>query len=164
MKILAAALACMLATTLAHADDMAATISRYRIAHGLSAVHMDAQLTAIARRQAEAMASSGNFDHSAAGPFATRIAAANVSSAAENIAMGTKTWTDTFRLWTQSPGHNANLLRSGATRVGVAVAYGGQPRRAYWAMEIGNQDGSSTARARMRPPSKKIEAIPMMKP
>src|SRR5262245_53479923 len=43
-------------STLAQAEDMAEMISRYRHAHGLSAVKTDPQLTAIAERQAKAMA------------------------------------------------------------------------------------------------------------
>jgi hypothetical protein len=37
-------------STLAHAEDMAEMISRYRHAHGLSTVKTDPQLTAIAER------------------------------------------------------------------------------------------------------------------
>jgi uncharacterized protein YkwD len=124
-------------TTLAQAEDMASMISQYRRAHGLSAVRTDPQLTAIAQRQAHAMAGSGVMDHSVAGPFATRIAGAHVNSAAENIAMGTKTWAGTLQLWKSSAGHNANLLLPGATSVGLAVAYNAQTRyKAFWAMVI----------------------------
>src|SRR5215510_6879462 len=48
--------------TLAHAEDMAKMISQYRQAHGLSTVKIDPQLTAIAERQAKAMAASGIMD------------------------------------------------------------------------------------------------------
>ena len=47
--------------------------------------------------------------------------------AAENIAAGTTTWAETFRMWQTSPGHNANLLQSRADSVGVAVARNDQP-------------------------------------
>jgi uncharacterized protein YkwD len=47
--------------TLAQAEDMAQMISQYRQEHGLpAAVKTDAQLTAVAERQANAMAASGN--------------------------------------------------------------------------------------------------------
>src|SRR5215468_9424505 len=105
--------------TLAHAEDMAETISRYRQAHGLSAVKTDPQLTAIAERQAKAMAASGIMDHSVAGAFSSRISGVNANRAAENIAAGTKTWAETFRVWQTSAGHNANLLLSKADIVGV---------------------------------------------
>ena len=83
--------------TLAHAEDMAETISRYRQEHGLSVVKTDPQLTAIAERRAKAMAASGIMDHSVAGSFSSRISGAHTGVAAENIAAGTKTWAETFR-------------------------------------------------------------------
>src|SRR5262245_19560517 len=63
----------VITATLAHAEDMAEMISQYRHAHGLSAVKTDPQLTAIAERQAKAMAASGVMDHNVAGSFAARI-------------------------------------------------------------------------------------------
>jgi uncharacterized protein YkwD len=124
-------------STLAHAEDMAEMISRYRHAHGLSAVKTDPQLTAIAERQAKAMAASGVLDHSVAGSFTARISGVRTGMAAENIAAGTKTWAQTFQMWQTSPGHNANLLLSKADVVGVAVAHNDQTRyKTYWAMVI----------------------------
>jgi hypothetical protein len=123
--------------TLAHADDMAEMISRYRREHGLSTVKTDPQLTAIAERQAKAMAASGIMDHSVAGSFGSRVSSVNANRAAENIAAGTKTWADTFRMWQNSPGHNANLLQARADSVGVAVARNDQTRyKIFWAMVI----------------------------
>src|SRR5262245_46647930 len=60
----------VITATLAHAEDMAEMISQYRHAHGLSAVKTDPQLTAIAERQAKAMAASGVLDHNVRGSFA----------------------------------------------------------------------------------------------
>jgi hypothetical protein len=75
-------------STLAHAEDMAEMISRYRHTHGLSTVKTDPQLTAIAERQAKAMAASGIMDHNVAGSFTARISGVRTSMAAENIAAG----------------------------------------------------------------------------
>jgi uncharacterized protein YkwD len=136
-KTLSLAVIMAITATLAHADDMAEMISRYRREHGLSAVKTDPQLTAVAERQAKAMASSGIMDHSVAGSFGSRISSVNANRAAENIAAGTKTWADTFRMWQNSPGHNANLLQARADSVGVAVARNDQTRYKYfWAMVI----------------------------
>jgi uncharacterized protein YkwD len=124
-------------TTLAQAEDMAQMISQYRQEHGLSAVKRDEQLTAIADRQAKAMAASGILDHSLAGSFASRISDAHLGMAAENIAAGTNTWAETFRLWQTSPAHNANLLQPHADSVGIAVARNAQTRyKTFWAMVI----------------------------
>ena len=137
MKTISLAVVMAMTATLAHADDMAEMISRYRREHGLSAVKTDPQLTAVAERQAKAMAASGVMDHSVAGSFSTRISAVNANRAAENIAAGTKTWAETFRMWQNSPGHNANLLQARADSVGVAVARNEQTRyKIFWAMVI----------------------------
>jgi len=127
-----------------HAEDMAGTISQYRREHGLPSVKTDPQLTAIAKRQAEAMAASGTMDHSVAGSFSSRMSAAPATAAAENIAAGTKTWGDTFRIWQNSPGHNANLLLARADSVGVAVARNEQTQyKTFWAMVIAEKTPKS---------------------
>ena len=63
MKAVLLGVVIAMTSTLAHAEDMAEMISRYRRAHGLSTVKTDPQLTAIAERQAKAMAASGIMDH-----------------------------------------------------------------------------------------------------
>jgi len=133
--------------TLAHAEDMAEMISRYRREHGLSSVRIDPQLTAVAERQAKAMAASGTMDHSVAGSFASRISGVGSGVAAENIAAGTHSWAETFRMWQNSPGHNANLLQSRAARVGFAVARNDQTRyKTFWAMVIAEESPSKKER------------------
>ena len=140
MKAVSLGVILAITATLAHAEDMAEVISRYRREHGLSAVKTDPQLTAIAERQAKAMAESGIMDHSVAGSFSSRISGAHTGGAAENIAAGTKTWADTFRSWQKSPGHNANLLQAKADSVGFAVARNEQTRyKTYWAMVIADK-------------------------
>ena len=137
MKVVSLGVVMAITSTLAHAEDMAEMISRYRRDHGLSTVRTDPQLTAIAEPQAKAMAASGIMDHSVAGAFASRISGARTGMAAENIAAGTSTWAETFRVWQTSPGHNANLLQSRADSVGVAVARNEQTRyKTFWAMVI----------------------------
>ena len=137
MKTVSLGVIMAITATLAHAEDMAEVISRYRREHGLSTVRTDPQLTAIAEKQAKAMAASGTMDHSVAGSFSSRMSGARVGVAAENIAAGTKTWAETFRAWQTSPGHNSNLLQARADSVGVAVARNEQTRyKTYWAMVI----------------------------
>ncbi len=141
MKGICFPLGIVIVVSSARAEDITAMISQYRREHGLPAVKTDAKLTAVAVRQAQAMARAGVLDHDVAGSFATRIASTNTDSAAENIAAGTKTWTDTLRIWKDSPGHNRNLLRADADSIGVAVAYNENTRyKAYWAMVIGHKE------------------------
>jgi uncharacterized protein YkwD len=135
----------LVATTLAavsaRAEDVTAMISQYRREHGLPAVKVDPKLTAVAERQAQAMARSGIMDHDVDGSFASRISGANLVAGAENIAAGTKTWSDTLRIWKESAGHNKNLLTPGADIVGVAVARNENTGyKVYWAMVIGRRD------------------------
>jgi hypothetical protein len=104
MKVVYLIVSFFITATLAHAEEMAEMISQYRREHGLSAVKTDAQLTAVAERQAKAMAASGVMDHSVAGSFSSRVSSAHLGIAAENIAAGTKTWAETFRMWQTSPG------------------------------------------------------------
>jgi hypothetical protein len=136
---LAAAMA--VAAPLAHADDMAEVISKYRKEHGLSTVKTDPELTKIAERQAKAMAASGIMDHSVAGAFSSRISGAHITGmAAENIAAGSKSWDETMQMWKTSWGHNANLLQSQADTVGVAFARNDATRyKTYWAMVIADK-------------------------
>jgi uncharacterized protein YkwD len=143
MKIICFLFGLMVAASAARADDITAMISQYRREHGLPAVKTDAKLTAVAVRQAQAMAAVGIMDHDVAGSFASRIAGANTDSAGENIAAGTKTWADTLRIWKASPGHNANLLRADADSLGVAVAHNESTRyKVYWAMVIGHKEAT----------------------
>src|SRR5215471_12584162 len=108
MKLICFLLGMTIAVSSARAEDITAMISQYRREHGLPAVKTDAKLTAVALRQAQAMARTGVMDHDVVGSFASRIADVNTASAAENIAAGTKTWADTLRLWKASAGHNTN--------------------------------------------------------
>jgi Cysteine-rich secretory protein family len=146
MKLICFVLGMMLAVSSARAEDITAMISQYRREHGLPAVKTDAKLTAVAQRQAQAMATSGIMDHDVAGSFATRISGTNTASAAENIAAGTKTWADTLRIWKDSPGHNTNLLRPDADIIGVAAAHNDNTRyKTYWAMVIGRKPAKRDA-------------------
>jgi uncharacterized protein YkwD len=104
MKVFYIVVGLIVTASLAHAGDMVQMISQYRREHGLSVVKTDLQLTAIAERQAKAMAASGIIDHNVAGSFASRVSEAHLGVAAENIAAGTKTWAETLRVWQTSPG------------------------------------------------------------
>jgi hypothetical protein len=161
MKFIRFLIVCLLVTLVtagARADDVAAMVSQYRREHGLPAVKTDPKLTAIAERQAQAMARSGIMAHDVDGSFVTRVAGAGLATSAENIAAGTRTWDDTLQIWKDSPGHNRNLLLSGADIVGVAVARNEATHyKIYWAMVIGrrgeakHKPGTVTAAAAEKP-------------
>src|SRR4029450_8691300 len=67
MKAVSLGVILAITATLAHAEDMAEMISRYRREHGLSAVKTDPHLTAIAERQGKAVGEAGVMGHRVGG-------------------------------------------------------------------------------------------------
>jgi hypothetical protein len=112
--------------------DPQSEISVYRKSHGLSAVTEDAKLSELARQQANAMAERRSMDHNVYASFRSRIMPYGSPVAAENLAMGTKTFGDTLATWKSSSGHNANLLNPNVTRMGLASA--SRDGTTYWAL------------------------------
>jgi hypothetical protein len=110
-------------------------ISSYRLKHGEGRVTSDSTLTAIAQRQATAMASRDKLDHDVLGPFNSRVASSGSGRAAENIAYGYESFAKTLDQWINSAGHRKNLLLHDASRVGVASSKS-SAGRTYWAMVI----------------------------
>ena len=131
MKRLIAIVGFILLASTAFADPQS-EISAYRKSYGLPAVTVDPKLTELAGKQANAMAERSSLDHNAYASFRTRMAPYDTLSAAENIAMGTRTFGDTLAVWKSSSGHNANLLLRSATRIGVASA--SSHGTTYWAL------------------------------
>lgn len=137
LALLAALWSGLCAATPAAADDYAGAISAYRRAHGLTAVRSDSRLSAVALKQAQAMALTGTISHTAAGNFATRVAPLRKSRAAENIGAGYLRFVEMLKQWEDSAGHRENLLMAGARHVGVAsVNNPKSPYRKFWAMVI----------------------------
>jgi uncharacterized protein YkwD len=125
------------ATTPGFAADYASQISAYRRAHNMSVVTIDGKLNAFALTQAQAMSNSGKVGHEVGGVFSTRVAKLRKMKAAENIAAGFLTFSETLKEWEASAGHRENLLMPGARKVGVAsVSNPGSPYRKFWAMVI----------------------------
>jgi len=123
--------------------DAAARISDYRRGRGESTVTVDATLTAIALRQAQAMARAGKMSHTLGGSFAARLGKGGYDAliAAENLAAGPRNLDEAMASWRRSKGHNANLLKPGVTQIGIAVAYAPNNRYGnFWALVLGTPD------------------------
>jgi uncharacterized protein YkwD len=90
--------------------------------YALPLLRADADLVDSARRHAYWMASRQSLVHTTA-------------PVAENIAMGQPSSRDAVRDWMNSPGHRANLLHSGYTRVG-ASAYTTSAGTTYWCIQF----------------------------
>lgn len=116
------------------AAEAARVISAYRVSRGLGPVTVDSRLNEAAAEQARAIARAGTLSH---GDFASRMAAYDVAAASENLAMGSKTLSGTMTQWRESRAHNANLLKEGMTRIGLARATTvGRGHNDYWALVL----------------------------
>jgi uncharacterized protein YkwD len=123
-------------TQAADASAAAALISKYRGARGLGPVVVDTRLNAAAAYQARAVAQAGSLSH---GDFQGRMATFNIQGqAAENLSAGVGSVEEAITQWSNSSGHNANLLLPGATRIGLARADSGSGYGRYWALVLAN--------------------------
>jgi uncharacterized protein YkwD len=109
-------------------------LNAYRAGKGLGPVRLDPTLTAMAQRQADAMAASDDLSHSAAGSFTSRVHGAGLDAAraAENLGAGYYSTQEAFDGWKKSSGHEANLSMPQATRIGIALAKNPQTRYGAW--------------------------------
>ena len=62
-----------------------------------------------------------------------------MTAMAENIAAGNSGAAGTFNQWLNSPGHNANMLGSNFTQLGIGRATGGGTYGSYWTQVFGGQ-------------------------
>ena len=116
------------------AGEAARLISAYRRSRGLGPVVVDAKLNEPAAEQARAIARAGRLSH---GDFASRMASQDVSAAAENLAMGSSSLSGAIQQWKESRPHDANLLKDGMTRIGLARAQTvGKGHNTYWALVL----------------------------
>ena len=95
-----------------------------RTKNGLRALVTDMWLVRSARRHTAWMANNHNLIHTTA-------------AVGENIAMGQTTSPEVVRDWMNSPGHRANILNGGYTRVGAA-AYSAPDGTIYWCLQFLN--------------------------
>lgn len=121
----------------------ASMISGYRRNNGLSAVTLDPKLMHLAEEQARAMATRDRMDHDVAGSFSARVRNSGYDAkvAVENIGAGYHTLAEAFSGWRDSPGHRANMLKRGATQMGIAAIY--TPRSKYkvfWSLVLAAPD------------------------
>lgn len=121
-----------------------AMISGYRRNNGLSEVTVDPRLMRIAAEHARVMASRNQLDHAIAGrSFKDRIRGSgfNAASAGENIGAGYHTLAEAFSGWRGSPSHRANMLRKGATHMGIAAVYAPNSKyKVFWCLVLAGED------------------------
>jgi uncharacterized protein YkwD len=93
-----------------------------RARHGLRPLELDKHLLDSARGHAAWMTRTQNLQHTG-------------QPVGENIAMGQSSSTEVVRDWMNSPGHRANILNPGYTRIGVA-AYTTPNGTTYWCQQF----------------------------
>lgn len=102
---------------------------------GLAPLAYDEQITYAATHRSYEMAASNYFSHTRpSGEICyTIFNEYNVSywSAGENIAYGQRSPEEVMNGWMNSPGHRANILTAGFTKIGVGIAANANGRL-YW--------------------------------
>ena len=100
-------------------------VNDVRAVHNLAPLAVDRKLLAAARGHSETMIREDVFTH---GSFFERLAQSGAQGPAfgENLAWGTSRMRarTIVRMWMESPGHRANLLRPGWRRVGIGARIG----------------------------------------
>jgi uncharacterized protein YkwD len=106
--------------------SLLAEVNGVRRSHGLRPLSVDRALLRVARAYSATMLKTNVFTHGAMG---ARLAASGARGPffGENLAWGTGPYAaarHVVRSWMGSPGHRANLLRPGWTRIGLGIAKG----------------------------------------
>lgn len=107
-------------------------VNEIRAENGLKALTYDWELSRVARFKSQDMKDNRYFSHTSpvyGTPF-EMIKSFGISyrTAGENIARGYATPQAVVNGWMNSPGHRANILNAGYTRIGVGYVSGGN----YW--------------------------------
>ena len=123
--LLIALLASSVGTVLAgDPEDVLALVNQHRANNGLAPLCLSGLLSQAAYNHSQDMQTNNYFDHTGLNgsqPW-DRIEAVGYRGTyfAENIAMGYQSAVEVVTGWIESPGHNANLLSSKATEMGLA--------------------------------------------
>lgn len=105
-------------------QDVVSFTNYRRIAASVYPLRIDSQLMATARTHAAWMARTGNMRHGRLG-----------NAFAENIAAGQTTPQEAVTTWFNSSGHNANMMNTRFTKLGVGCYVGGDGKT-YWCQQF----------------------------
>ncbi|MEU3663952.1 CAP domain-containing protein [Streptomyces sp. NPDC032940] len=114
--------------------------NRERARAGLPALAADPRLTTAAQAHSADMVARDFYSHTdpdGGAPW-DRAAAAGATrrTVGENIACGQRSPAEVVEGWMNSPGHRANILKTGFTHIGVGLAGGGRAGM-YWTQLFG---------------------------
>ncbi|WP_397386231.1 CAP domain-containing protein [Paenibacillus sp. VCA1] len=107
-----------------YAQQVLDLVNKERSKAGLGSLSMDDQLSKMAMAKAQDMYNNNYFDHNSptyGSPFdMMKQYGISYQSAGENIAKGQTSPTQVMNEWMNSPGHKANILNKGYTKIGIA--------------------------------------------
>lgn len=117
-------------------DEVFVLLNAHRQANGIAPLTYDLKLEAAIQGHCIHMSIHSFFSHTApessvSSPW-TRASKCGTSANAENIAQGQSSPAAVMQSWTNSSGHNANMLNGSLHRVGIGYADG------YWGQIFGN--------------------------
>lgn len=119
-------------TVLEYEQEVVRLVNEIRVENGLKPLTYDWELSRVARYKSQDMRDNRYFAHNSpvyGTPFEMmRNFGITFHSAGENIAMGYQTPQAVVNGWMNSPGHRANILNAGYTRIGVGYVADGN----YW--------------------------------
>jgi len=124
------------------AEAARAEINHYRATRGLSALKIDANLTAAARRHSNDLSAHDKISHRGSdgtNPW-DRVKGTGYKArlAAENVGVGQRSFGEVLQGWKDSPGHNKNLLLGDATQMGIALVINPASRnQTFWTLVLG---------------------------
>lgn len=117
------------------AEAARATISAYRLNHGLAALRLDSGLMQAAEAEAAAMAAIDR--PGSADAVKSRLESQGQRGAEVNLSAGYRRMAEAFSGWRDSPQHDRVMKTPGATRMGIATAYApGSKYQVYWALVV----------------------------
>lgn len=121
-------------------------LNEHRTSVGCSTLTLHSGLTTVARNHSGDMATNNYFAHDSQDgtTFSQRITNAGISytSAAENIAAGNPSASDTLEQWLNSSGHKANIENCKYTHHGIGRAYNSSSTYDYYWTNVFAQDPS----------------------
>jgi uncharacterized protein YkwD len=101
----------------AYVNRIVVLVNAQRAAHGLRPLVVSPCATSFARPWTTHMAATNTLVHQSLAPMLRCPA----RTAGENIAYGNVTADQMMTMWMNSPGHRANILNPGFTRIGVGA-------------------------------------------
>lgn len=118
-------------------------INKYRASKNLKPLTLNSKLSVAARMHAKDLAKHdriSHFGYDGSDPW-QRIKKTGYKAAvaAENVGTGQISLQEVFVGWQKSPGHNANLLLSDATQMGIALVKAPNTEyKTFWVLELGS--------------------------